>query len=77
MRIVRAELIPIRAPLRAPLDTAHGPIRERAGAVVALTEAGGARGFGEALPLAGFGLESAREAWRALEQAGHVAELED
>ncbi|MDJ0869796.1 MAG: o-succinylbenzoate synthase [Myxococcota bacterium] len=69
MRIVRAELIPIRAPLRVPLDTAHGPIRERLGAVVALTEAGGARGFGEALPLAGFGLESAREARRALERA--------
>jgi len=42
-------------------------VRAREGAVLSLTAASGATGWGEALPLPGFGLETAREAKRALE----------
>lgn len=66
MKIVRARVIPIRLALREPLRTARGEIRTREGAVLELSSASGACGWGEALPLAGFGLESTSEATNAL-----------
>jgi len=68
VRIVRASVTPIRLALAAPLETARGAVRAREGAVLSLSAASGATGWGEALPLPGFGLESAREANRALER---------
>jgi o-succinylbenzoate synthase len=55
----------LRLPLRQPLATAHGPLLAREGALLEL-EADGARGWGEALPLPGFGLETAEAATDAL-----------
>ena len=62
----------LRFALPRPLVTAHGEIRERIGSVVSLIDAEGRCGRGEAAPLPGFGLESDREAWGALERAGHA-----
>jgi len=67
VRLVAARVTPVRLRLREPLDTAHGVIRARTGAVLELEDAAGRRGFGEALPLPGFGLESAEQATRSLE----------
>jgi o-succinylbenzoate synthase len=69
VRIVRASVTPIRLALDAPLETARGAVRAREGAVLSLSAASGETGWGEALPLPGFGLETAREAQRALERA--------
>jgi len=69
VRIVRASVTPIRLALVAPLPTARGPVSAREGAVLSLGAASGETGWGEALPLPGFGLETAREAQRALERA--------
>lgn len=68
MRIVQASVTPIRLALAVPLETARGALRAREGAVLSLRAATGATGWGEALPLPGFGLETAREANRALER---------
>jgi o-succinylbenzoate synthase len=68
VRIVRASVTPIRLALATPLATARGTLRAREGALLSLTTASGATGWGEALPLPGFGLETAREANRALER---------
>lgn len=67
MKIVRARVIPIRLPLARPLASAHGPIDVRTGAVLELEGEAGERGWGEALPLPGFGLESTDDAVDALE----------
>lgn len=73
MRIVRARVVPIALPLRAPLATAHGPLRERRGALLVLDGDDGRRGLGEATPVAGFGLEEAPRAREALAVlAAHV-----
>jgi len=69
MKLRAARLTPIAVPLRAPLTTAHAIIPTRKGVLVELEAFGGARGFGEALPLAGFGLESATRAHTALAAA--------
>lgn len=69
MKICRATLWPVRVPLRTPLSTAHGPIAVRDGAVIAIESPDGARGWGEALPLPGFSLESADETRTALGDA--------
>jgi o-succinylbenzoate synthase len=58
VRIVRVTITPFRLPLRAPLETAHERIDVRRGWLVELQEEGGLRGFGEASPLLGFGMES-------------------
>jgi len=67
--IVRARVVPIRLPLRAPLETAHGRVVERRGALLVLDTDDGRQGLGEATPVDGFGLESvavARDALAAL-----------
>ena len=56
-------------PLATPLATAHGTISERVGRIVALTDADGFVGFGEATPLPGFGTESLGDCTRALDAA--------
>ena len=61
MRIARAELVPFRLVLRAPLRTAHGEIAVREGSLLALHSECGAVGWGEASPIPGFGLESPSE----------------
>jgi len=58
VRIVRARVVPLRLPLRAPLETARGRIAERRGALLVLEAEAGSRGLGEATPIEGFGLES-------------------
>lgn len=58
MTIVRARVVPIRLPLRVPLDTAHGRLTERRGALLVLDAEDGRQGLGEATPIEGFGLES-------------------
>jgi len=68
VKIVRASVTPIGLALAVPLVTAHGTLRVREGALLSLTTASGATGWGEALPLPGFGLETAAEAVRALER---------
>jgi o-succinylbenzoate synthase len=67
VRILAARLTDLRLPLRAPLATAHGAVTLREGALLELEGEGKLRGFGEALPLPGFGLETAAEARAALE----------
>jgi o-succinylbenzoate synthase len=62
--------VPIRLELRTPLTTAHGVIATRTGAVIELVSTSGVSGWGEALPLPGFGLESADEAVAALAKIG-------
>ncbi len=66
MRIVVARVTPVRLPLRRPLASAHGEITAREGGVLALEDDAGHTGLGEALPLAGFGLETPGEAVAAL-----------
>ena len=58
MKIVSATLTRIRLQLRVPLATARGRISVLEGALLAITTESGAQGFGEALPLEGFGAES-------------------
>lgn len=59
--------------MRASLPTAHGTITARSGWLLELEAFGGATGLGEALPLPGFGLESAKRAGAAL--AGAIRRL--
>jgi o-succinylbenzoate synthase len=68
VRIAAARLTNVRLPLRRPLATTRGLLAERSGVVLEVEAEGGARGWGEALPLAGFGLESRDEARRALHE---------
>jgi len=67
VKIVRARVIPIRLALADPVATSRGEIQLRTGGLIELASATGARGWGEALPLPGFGLETADEAVGALE----------
>ncbi|MEX2204878.1 MAG: o-succinylbenzoate synthase [Myxococcota bacterium] len=73
MKIARAVLTPIRLRLRAPLATAHGPMRARTGVLVALHDEGGHVGFGEATPIAGFGAETREHGLAALERLARRA----
>jgi len=68
VKIVRAGVTPVGIALAAPLATAHGTLRVRAGALLSLTADSGHSGWGEALPLPGFGLETAAESLAALER---------
>lgn len=73
MRIASARLVPFALPLRAPLATARGPIVERRGVLLVLASEDGRLGFGEATPIAGFGLEPPGRAGAALARlAGRV-----
>lgn len=65
----RAKLWPLRLPLRSPLHTAHGTIHAREGFLLEVHDDEGHCGFGEALPLDGFGLESLAACRAALETA--------
>jgi len=76
--IARVSLQRFRLRLRAPLATAHGPIAERTGVLLALENQAGVRGFGEAMPLAGWpgGSLAELQAWlasRAAELLGKPA----
>ncbi len=66
MRISAARVTCFRLPLVAPLATAHGAIAARDGALLEIATRAGLCGFGEAMPLPGFGLESFEESQRAL-----------
>ncbi len=68
MKIIAARVSRFRLPLAAALMTAHGVIVARSGVLLELDTASGLRGFGEAMPLPGFGLESIEEADGALRQ---------
>ena len=58
LRFVRGRLFHTVLPLVRPLETAHGPIEAREALVVALEDAEGHVGWGEAAPLPEFGTES-------------------
>ncbi len=66
MRIRKVELTPFRLALREPLVTAAGRIEVREGVLVRLHGSADLEGFGEAMPIAGFGMESVRESWEVL-----------
>jgi o-succinylbenzoate synthase len=68
VKLAMARVTALQLPLRKPLATAHGAVSVRSGALLEL-EAEGSRGFGEALPLPGFGLETAGTAEAALASA--------
>ena len=65
-RLVRARLYWLRLPLATPLRSSHGVLRVREGALLELEDSDGVVGAGEALPLAGFALETPAQAQRAL-----------
>lgn len=67
-------LLPIALPLREPLATGHGPVRERRGWLVEAGAAEGVLGYAEALPLRGFcGAAGALAAGRAWARADRDA----
>ncbi len=68
MKISAARVSRFRLPLVAALATAHGEIRARDGVLFEVETRSGLRGFGEAMPLRGFGLESQRAADAALQE---------
>ncbi len=57
MRLVAARLHAYRLSLRTPIETAHERLGERLGLLLELESDDGVRGFGDACPIAGFGLE--------------------
>ena len=61
MDIQRATLTPFRLHMQLPLQTAHGTTRVRDGVLLQLDTPEGS-GFGETMPLPGFGLESLQQA---------------
>lgn len=71
MKIRAIRLRPIVVPMRTPLATARANIRTREGVLIELEAFGGARGYGEALPLLGFDLESTKRAATALADSAH------
>jgi O-succinylbenzoate synthase len=72
VKIRAARVTCFRLPLLAPLATAHGAIGARDGALLEVATRSGLRGFGEAMPLPGFGLESFEESQRALAAIARV-----
>ena len=66
MRLRSGRIVPVSLALRAPLATAHGPLASRRGFVVCIEDDAGHAGWGECLPLAGFGLETRNTAGAAL-----------
>lgn len=69
MKVVSLRCAPFRIPLRRPLATARGLIKQREGWLVELRDSEGQCGFGEAAPLPGFGFESLGDLRRALGEA--------
>lgn len=72
MDIHTATITPFRLSLRLPLETAHGTTRVRLGALLQIRDASGVLGFGESMPLPGFGLESLAASHEALCRAGRA-----
>lgn len=68
MRLVRARLRPYRLPLRNPLETAHGILRERNGCLLELETDSGLLGYGDACPFPGFRMETVEKAVETLDQ---------
>jgi L-Ala-D/L-Glu epimerase len=63
---VRLEAIPYRLPLRRPLVTARGTIRDRVGFWIVVWDEDGRSGLGEVAPLPGLGTEPVEEAARRI-----------
>ena len=68
MKFVAATILGVHIPLRMPLQTARGPIVSRAGLWLRLELDNGIAGWGETLPMRGFGLETVKKSREALEQ---------
>jgi len=68
VKITGATLTRIRLQLRAPIQTGRGRLAVREGAVLALSTVSDGVGYGEALPLEGFGAESITQACETLEK---------
>jgi o-succinylbenzoate synthase len=66
MKIARAALTRVRLRLRVPIVTSRGPIDTREGTVLSLATESGLLGYGEALPLAGFGAETPDQSFETL-----------
>jgi o-succinylbenzoate synthase len=66
MKVRGIRLLPYALPLCEVLETAHGPIRERRGWLVEFESEAGLRGWGDAAPLPGFGMESEAQCVKAL-----------
>jgi o-succinylbenzoate synthase len=66
MKLRSGRFVPVSLPLRAPLATAHGHLASRHGFVVCIEDDAGHAGWGECLPLEGFGLETRDTASAAL-----------
>lgn len=52
--LARVDVVRFRLPLRRPLDSARGRLLERDGVLLAVVDADGVTGFGEATPFPGF-----------------------
>ncbi len=70
--IVDARVVAFELPLRAPLETAHGAIATRPGALLRLRTGDGLEGWGEATPVPGFGGPDA-DATRAMLEKSALA----
>ena len=68
MKISSAKLWPFQLRLRRPLVTAHETLHVREGVLVELAAESDQRGWGETLPLAGFGLESLEDSRRGAQR---------
>jgi len=65
--IVRVRWRPFRLPLIAPFETASGPLTERLGVLIELTDGTGHVGVGEATPLPGRGDDTVEGVLRLIE----------
>lgn len=74
MTITRACCFRYRLPLDPSLPSVDGPLSEREGVLLRLTDDTGATGWGEAAPLVGFSGESMPEAAVALTRAAQALE---
>jgi o-succinylbenzoate synthase len=70
--IARATLTRFRLRLRTPITTARGRLCVREGALLALVTDSGVTGYGEALPLEGFGAESPAAACEMLDRLARL-----
>jgi o-succinylbenzoate synthase len=67
VRIVEARAWPIRLEFLRPVRTSAGEFRERRSVLLALTDADGRTGYGEAAPWPGFGTETVEQSLATLE----------
>jgi O-succinylbenzoate synthase len=74
LTITRARCFRYQLPLDPPLPSEDGPLSEREGLLLRLTDEAGITGWGEAAPLPGFSRESAGEAGAALARAAEALE---